>query len=268
MSQRRTAGFTLVELLVVIAIIGILIALLLPAVQAARESGRRTQCTNNLKQIGVALHNYHSAINEFPPGGITLGSCCGTQSKGTWTVFILPYMEKLALFQRYDLNAYNESGTNAYVRQQFVPAYICPDDVKTNVLDQPASGPGAGLKYAPGSYRGVSGRSNGDGWMDTSNQWIGNVPANWRGPLHTVGNDSRGILNPETFGRCLDGAFEHLDGGRGPAEQHFAQRSIQSPPHFLGLHLYVVQPVVGHAAIPHPAGRLPRLRQGRRTRRR
>src|SRR5215208_6344831 len=91
---RRHRGFTLVELLVVIAIIGILVALLLPAVQAAREAARRTQCTNNLKQLGIAMLNYESAKHELPPG---LNECCW----GTWQVAILPYLEETAMSALY-----------------------------------------------------------------------------------------------------------------------------------------------------------------------
>src|SRR5262245_17985795 len=98
MSHRR--GFTLIELLVVIAIIGVLIALLLPAVQQAREAARRIQCTNNLKQIGLAMHNYHDTVGSFPPAR---KGCCW----GTWNIFILPYIEQASLY-----NAWNSSGNN------------------------------------------------------------------------------------------------------------------------------------------------------------
>src|SRR5215831_11151959 len=94
----RQRGFTLIELLVVIAIIAVLIALLLPAVQAAREAGRRAQCVNNLKQIGLAMHNYQSSSNCLPPG---MRGCCW----GSWLVPVLPYVEQQALF-----NAWNSVG--------------------------------------------------------------------------------------------------------------------------------------------------------------
>ena len=100
--RRKTAAFTLVELLVVIAIIAILVLLLLPAVQAAREAARRTQCLNNFKQIGIALHNYHAAIGTFPPGDIYIHQDFNPESGNEyfgagWSVRILPFMEQIAL---------------------------------------------------------------------------------------------------------------------------------------------------------------------------
>src|SRR5262249_29647509 len=94
--RRPIPGFTLVELLVVIAIIGVLVALLLPAVQAARESARRIQCSNNLKQIGVALQNHHDAIKTFPPGQIHTTSS-GEPYTTTWGIELLSYLEQSSL---------------------------------------------------------------------------------------------------------------------------------------------------------------------------
>jgi prepilin-type N-terminal cleavage/methylation domain-containing protein len=102
MNFARPRGFTLVELLVVIAIIGILIALLLPAVQAARESARRTQCSNNLRQIGLALHTYENAAKTLPPGGLHTASGGYGHS---WWVRILPNIEQDALYTQFDFQS-------------------------------------------------------------------------------------------------------------------------------------------------------------------
>lgn len=111
-ATRRFHGFTLVELLVVIAIIGILIALLLPAVQAAREAARRSQCTNNLKQLGLALQNYHDTHRKFPPAGLNYGCLGGPPyvpindvMNVSGFVLMLPFIEQLPLYQRYNMNA-------------------------------------------------------------------------------------------------------------------------------------------------------------------
>ena len=117
-SRPHRRGLTLIELLVVIAIIAILIVLLLPAVQQAREAARRTSCRNNLKQIGLAIHNYHDAHRTFPPGGITIGGWQDSLNGSTWSVAILPYLDQATLYRRYSFADFNESPANAVVREQ------------------------------------------------------------------------------------------------------------------------------------------------------
>jgi prepilin-type N-terminal cleavage/methylation domain-containing protein len=125
----RRRGFTLVELLVVIAIIGTLVGLLLPAVQAARESARATQCRNNMKQIGTALHNYHDAKKSFPYGGqIPVNT---SQGNWNWRVDILPFMEEASLYSSLSLTPTSNwrsntgvTGTNLYTAS--ISAFQCP----------------------------------------------------------------------------------------------------------------------------------------------
>jgi prepilin-type N-terminal cleavage/methylation domain-containing protein len=117
----RKRGFTLVELLVVIAIIGVLVGLLLPAVQAAREAARRMQCSNNLKQLGLATHNYESTFKTFPPAGIDTNEM-------SWAVMLLPFLEQNNLFSRFDFNQGNWQARNriTVVKGVTVPSYQCP----------------------------------------------------------------------------------------------------------------------------------------------
>jgi prepilin-type N-terminal cleavage/methylation domain-containing protein len=200
-------GFTLVELLVVIAVIGVLVALLMPAVQAAREAARRSQCSSHLKQLGVALHNYHDLAGSFPPGSIFLGTCCSDESYTSWPISILPYLEQGALFARYNQDETNESFFNQFVREQYVPVYVCPSEPRTRELMEPESGPANDLniQYRPGSYRGVGGRSDGSGWWDNYPQYQ-SLPDDWRGVLHVVDVH----LKPESFSTIRDGTSNTL----------------------------------------------------------
>ncbi len=137
----RRSGFTLVELLVVIAIIGVLVALLLPAVQAAREAARRSQCANNLKQIGLAIHTYHDTNSYIPPGAVFMGGAATAPNaqpinhRGSLHVRLLPFMEQQSLYNMFDMNTGTDgqqfpAGVNngIWLRGAQVPGFICPSD--------------------------------------------------------------------------------------------------------------------------------------------
>jgi prepilin-type processing-associated H-X9-DG protein/prepilin-type N-terminal cleavage/methylation domain-containing protein len=172
------AAFTLVELLVVIAIIGILIALLLPAVQAAREAARRTQCTNNLKQIGLALHNYHDTHGCFPMGWMIEDDLGGNISGWGWQVYLMPFMEQGALYDAIDpnhLDLYdvytNMSGTPEFrsiLRTDF-DGTRCPSD------DTDSPNPNRDLQgydVATSNYICSKGFFNPSGWTSQNNNGV------------------------------------------------------------------------------------------------
>ena len=131
--KQPTAAFTLIELLVVITIIGLLVALLLPAVQAARESARRTQCANNLRQLGTALHVFHEANGTLPsslrPPGLT------PLPRVAWETYLLPQFEQAAIYDRYDFTVNWSQGTNRSLVANRVAVFECPDDPEINRLD-------------------------------------------------------------------------------------------------------------------------------------
>ena len=145
-------GFTLIELLVVIAIIAVLISLLLPAVQSAREAARRAQCTNNLKQIGLAMHNYANVTDTFPPGW---KGCCW----GTWLIYVMPYLEQQPLYNSWNFSGNNVWGgnydspfryggpANLTVSSTRVSAFYCPSDGGNQSLAGGSSWPVTSQNY-------------------------------------------------------------------------------------------------------------------------
>ncbi len=131
MKVSKTRGFTLIELLVVIAIIGVLIALLLPAVQAAREAARRIQCTNNLKQLGLALHNYESSASVLPPAYVQSGAGSTVTWTNGWSAHgrILPFLEQANVYNAANFTLRYSTPDNATVSSTVVSGFLCPSEI-------------------------------------------------------------------------------------------------------------------------------------------
>lgn len=150
-------GFTLIELLVVIAIIGVLVGLLMPAVQQARESGRRTQCANNIRQLAIGMQSYHAARKAFPMGVLVTGyqgpgpAGVGYRNVFSWLTYILPYIEQQNVYDRVEFRVFAIGAENLSAGSTVVPAFLCPSDA-TGIQGGP---------WAPTNYRGCIG-SNGN----------------------------------------------------------------------------------------------------------
>lgn len=156
-ATRARAGFTLIELLVVIAIIAVLVALLLPAVQQAREAARRTQCKNNLLQLGLAIHNYEMAYEVLPPGTVNPTGPIKNEAKGYhvgWELQLLPYVDQGVTFKTVNFKAGVYDPSNERVRSISIPSFICPSDSHSGNFTT-ADGKSAGVSNYAGCHNDI-----------------------------------------------------------------------------------------------------------------
>jgi prepilin-type N-terminal cleavage/methylation domain-containing protein/prepilin-type processing-associated H-X9-DG protein len=195
--SRWRRGFTLIELLVVIAIIAVLIALLLPAVQSAREAARRAQCTNNLKQLGLAVHNYHSTYNCLPAEDMWMGATFGDQSgngswgwNASWPVCLLPNLEQTPLYNAYNQGWAPDQPQNSTVAYTVIATLLCPSDGQKQ---RPA------YPWAPMNYFGNQG---GPG---TIRKWSGTLETPF-----TCATSNQIMVNGWSVGTCWWGADSNL----------------------------------------------------------
>jgi len=206
-TRRRRLGFTLIELLVVIAIIAILIALLLPAVQQAREAARRSTCKNNLKQIGLALHNYHDVSKQFPLGSVCVGDAnaniCGGSYRHanwgtTWAISLLPYLDQKPLWDQWDSKV--PSNLQPNVTGTELEVMKCPSDTPV-----PASVPVGGSRYARGNY--AANYGGGYANENTSGNGVDDIPTNWTTSPNLGVFHSRGAQN-QRWGAAIRDVFD------------------------------------------------------------
>ncbi|WP_437222253.1 DUF1559 domain-containing protein [Planctomicrobium sp. SH661] len=194
-SNRR--GFTLIELLVVIAIIAVLIALLLPAVQQAREAARRSQCKNNLKQLGLAIHNYSDTHNRMPPGMLyRVGAASGEGKRTPFMLFVLPFLEQAAIYNQYNHNLNWTDAGHLTLRLTPIPTWQCPSD-KEAIMQWAGT---------PHSIRGNYGLNWGQGtWGDLDGDTVDDLNS----ARHVLGSGT----NRPPFWNCFGARFADMTDG-------------------------------------------------------
>lgn len=247
--NRLKAGFTLIELLVVIAIIAILIALLLPAVQQAREAARRSTCKNNLKQIGLGLHNYHETHGVFPPGSVVTqtngvsgnavryrdwleaGSTTAVNAHGTsWMLQLLPFVDQATTYNKWNFNT-NVMGNRA-VAEFDIPIFYCPSrrskvrkvDQKMQLSETPNTFPGTNPFTKGGTDYGAckgSGNGFGDGAATgheslgpgASNEWMGTLGGGHLGIFYSNSDSQIRDIKDGTTNTLMLGEMQRLSSG-------------------------------------------------------
>jgi prepilin-type N-terminal cleavage/methylation domain-containing protein/prepilin-type processing-associated H-X9-DG protein len=250
---RRRPGFTLIELLVVIAIIAVLIGLLVPAVQKVREAANRIQCFNNLKQIGLALHNYHDSRKKFPSAHLELyvatGPYKGYQYFSCWSIDLLPYVEQDSLYRQYTAIADNPAPNTVPnqdpklqpIREYYLSVYTCPSDPRVNGQQliapetiAPDGGGNPGYIYAASSYKAMTGvgvwtgpnvgYTFGGFWNEVQGA-INNPVAAYaggrgKGMLH---GDGASGLKPDRIASVTDGLSNTIVIGERHTKTHFSR---------------------------------------------
>ena len=153
---KKRLGFTVIELLVVVSIVGILVALLLPAVQQAREAARRAQCQSRLKQLALSLHNYHEQHSTLPPGSIQVAQMFAPWSGWGWCAMALPHLDQSPLYNQIDFETNTLVGANRSVSQTIIPYLFCPSDTSPPTIEAQRRSSSGSETIAAGNYLGVA----------------------------------------------------------------------------------------------------------------